>query len=201
MNNVNSVLAHPIQPPESASGVVTHCFDDGSLMVESEGRGWHCRRAVSCVIAPEPGDNVLIAGTGNQVWLLAVLERAGTGAAELNVVGDLHIHSNGELSLSSTTFSVQAAQGDCHVTEMTYSGEKLSAWLSLSRVVGKRAETVWETLTQISHYVFRHTRQTEQVRAGQLDMQAEHSARLHAKNTFITSKAIAKIDSEQIHVG
>jgi len=39
------------------------------------------------------------------------------------------------------------------------------------------------------------------VRAGQIDMQASESMRLHAKNTFVTSKALVKVDAEQIHMG
>jgi hypothetical protein len=201
MSKVNHLLAQPILPPAQASAVVTHCFADGSLTVESEGRGWHCRRAASCVIAPQTGDTVLIASVERQIWLLAVLERANPQVAELSVPGDLHIRSEGELSLSSDALRVTAGQGDCHIDEMKYSGEKLSAWVSLSRVVGKRAESVWQTVTQISHSLFRTTRQTEQVRAGQLDMKAEDYARLHAHNTVITSKAITKVDSEQIHMG
>ncbi|WP_105604435.1 DUF3540 domain-containing protein [Cronobacter sakazakii] len=201
MSNINHKLAQTITPPVQASGTVTHCFADGSLMVESEGRGWHCRRAASCVIAPQAGDTALITSVDNQLWLLAVLERANPQSAELSVPGDLHIRSAGELSLSGEALRVSAQQGDCHISEMKYSGDKLSAWVSLSRIVGKRAESVWQTVTQISHNLFRSTRQTEQVRAGQLDMKAEDYARLHAHNTLITSKAITKVDSEQIHMG
>lgn len=201
LNAITHKLNQTNVTPFQASGFVTQGFDDGSLMVESEGRGWHCRRAASCVIAPQAGDTVLIAGVDNQVWLLAVLERANPDVAELSVPGDLHICSEGELSFSSESLRVTAGQGDCHISEMNYSGEKLSAWVTLSRVVGKQAESVWQTVTQISHNLLRTTRQTEQVRAGQLDMKAEDYARLHAHNTVITSKAITKIDSEQIHMG
>ncbi|AOR65418.1 DUF3540 domain-containing protein [Pectobacterium wasabiae] len=201
MNNVNHKLAQAILPPVQASGVVTHCFADGSLTVEYEGRGWHCRRAASCVIAPQTGDMVIVTRTENQIWLLVVLERANPQKAELNVPGDLHIHSAGELSFSSAALRVSADQGDCHISDMNYSGEKLSAWVSLSRIVGKRAESVWQTITQISHNLRRTTRNTEQVRAGQLDMKADDYARLHAHNMVITSKAITKVDSEQIHMG
>lgn len=201
MTNINHKLAETVAPPIQACGVVTHCFADGSLMVESEGRGWHCRRAASCVIAPQAGDTALIACVDNQLWLLAVLERANPQSAELSVPGDLHIRSAGELTLSGEALRVSAQQGDCHISEMKYNGDKLSAWVSLSRIVGKRAESVWQTVTQISHNLLRTTRQTEQVRAGQLDMKAEDYARLHAHNTVITSKAITKVDSEQIHMG
>ncbi len=201
MNNINHKLAQAVTLPMQASGSVTHVFADGSLTVESEGRGWHCQRAVSCVIAPQVGDRVLITHVDNQIWLLAVLERANPQAAELSVPGDLHIRSSGELSLSSAALRVTADEGDCHISAMNYSGDKLSAWVSLSRIVGKRAESVWQTVSQISHNLLRTTRNTEQVRAGQLDIKAEDYARLHAHNTVITSKAITKVDSEQIHMG
>ncbi len=201
MNNINHKLAQAALPPLQAAGRVTHCFADGSLMVESEGRGWHCRRAASCLIAPATGDSVLIASAADRAWLLAVLERADESSAELSLPGDLHIRSAGELSLSGATLKVDAQQGDCHIGEMNYSGDKLSAWVSLTRLVGKRVESVWQTVTQISHNLFRHTRNTEQVRAGQVDIRADDYARLHAHNTVITSKAITKVDSEQIHMG
>ncbi|WP_039056539.1 DUF3540 domain-containing protein [Enterobacter sp. Bisph1] len=201
MTPINHPLALTALPGGHFSARVTHCFDNGSLMVECDGRGWHCRRAVSCVIAPQAGDTVLISAVDNQMWLLAVLERGNNDATELSVPGDLRIASQGALTLSSEALNVSAAKGDCHISEMTYSGDKISAWVTLSRVVGKRAESVWQTVTQLSHNLFRTTRQTEQVRAGQLDMKAEDYLRMHAHNTVITSKAITKVDSEQIHMG
>ncbi len=201
MSNINHKLALSVVSPNQTAGLVTHSFPDGCLTVETENRGWHCLRAASCVIAPQVGDKVLITGVDSQMWLLAVLERANPLTAELSVPGDLHIRSQGELSLSSEALRITAGEGDCHISEMTYSGNKLSAWLSVSRIVGQRAESVWQTVTQISHNLLRTTRNTEQVRAGQLDMKAEDYARLHAQNTIITAKAITKVDSEQIHMG
>ncbi len=95
MTTINHKLARAVMPPAQASGTVTHCFADGSVTVESEGRGWHCRRAVSCLIAPQAGDRVLISSVDNQIWLLAVLERDESRRAELSVPGDLHIQSQG----------------------------------------------------------------------------------------------------------
>ncbi|EMX8467019.1 DUF3540 domain-containing protein [Serratia marcescens] len=201
MNSIHRQLTQPLTGRLQHSGFVTHCFANGNLSVEADGRGWVCQRAVSCVIAPQIGDRVLFSAVDDQIWLLAVLERANPASAELSVPGDLHICSQGELSLSSATLRVSATQGDCHVSEMQYSGDQLSAWVSLSRIVGKHAESVWQTITQVSHNLLRTTRQTEQVRAGQLDMKAEDYARLHAHNTIITSKAVTKVDAEQIHMG
>lgn len=201
MNTIQRKLAQPLSGSIQHTGVVTHCFANSNLSVESDGRGWLCQRAVSCVIAPQVGDRVLFTAVDDQMWLLAVLERADPASAELSVPGDLHICSHGEISLSSASLRVSADQGDCHINQMQYSGERLSAWVSLSRIVGKQAESVWQTITQISHNLLRATRQTEQVRAGQLDMKADDYARMHAQNTIITSKAVTKVDAEQIHMG
>ncbi|MHA7848349.1 DUF3540 domain-containing protein [Serratia sp. D1N4] len=192
----------PVTPPQQAAGQVVNLLSDGTLMVESEGRGWHCHRAASCLLTPEFGDRVLIASADGQLWLLAVLARAESQQpAVLSVEGDLQIAPLGNLSLDSQALNITAKTSDCHIEAMNYSGESLTAWLSLSRIVGRQCESVWQAVTQISHRLLRRTTQMEQVRAGQLDMQAEDYLRMHAQNTIITSKAMTKIDSEQIHMG
>ncbi|OTA20644.1 lipoprotein [Xenorhabdus beddingii] len=190
------------EPLQQIAGQVVNILQDGSLMVESKNRGWHCRRAASCLLTPEMGDIVLIIKTHEQLWILAVLERAAQqNPAEINIPGDLSITAQGNLNLSSNGLNITADNGSCHINEMQYSGESLSAWVSITRVIGNQFESVWHVVTQLSHRLFRHTIQTEQVHAGQLDMQAESYARLHAQNTVVSAKAITKIDAEQIHIG
>ncbi|CAM4079946.1 DUF3540 domain-containing protein [Serratia silvae] len=191
----------PTAPPQQAAGQVVNLLNNGTMMVESEGRGWHCRRAASCLMTPELGDRVLIASVDGQFWLLAVLERAESQhPAVLSVEGDLQIAPQGNLSLASEALNITAKTSDCHIDTMSYSGESITAWVSLSRIVGKQCESVWQTVTQISHRLLRKTTQMEQVRAGQLDMQAEDYLRMHAQQTLITSDAITKINSAQIHM-
>ncbi|WP_237386334.1 DUF3540 domain-containing protein [Xenorhabdus sp. Sc-CR9] len=190
------------EPLQQIAGQVINILQDGSLMVESKNRGWHCRRAVSCLLTPAMGDTVLIIKTDEQLWVLAILERAKQqNAAEINIPGDLSITAQGNLDLNSNGLNITADNGNCHVNEMQYSGQSLSAWVSMTRIVGNQFESVWQTITQLSNRLFRHTRQTEQVQAGQLDVQAENYVRLHAQNTVISAKAITKIDAEQIHIG
>ncbi|MGO4742360.1 DUF3540 domain-containing protein [Serratia quinivorans] len=211
MTMATAARAVNIAPPQQASGLIANLLPDGSLVVESQGRGWHCRRAASCLLTPALGDNVLIAAGEHQLWVIAVLERAEPhSVSRLSVDGDLQIetpqgtlslHSAQGLNLAGDELSLQARSGDCHIDKLTYSGEELSAFVSISRMVGKRCESLWHSVNQISHTLFRKVRQTEHVRAGQLDYQAEDYVRLHARNTLITSKDITKLDSEQIHVG
>ncbi|WP_443255982.1 DUF3540 domain-containing protein [Xenorhabdus sp. IM139775] len=192
-------------PPEQLQqivGQIVNILQDGSLVVENQDRSWHCQRAVSCLLAPEIGDMVLLMQANKQLWILAILERVQQqNPVEIKVPGDLSITAQGNLNLNSHGLNIIADNGNCHINQMQYSGESLSAWVSITKMIGNQFESVWQTVTQLSHRLFRHTTQTEQVHAGQLDMQAESYARLHAQNTVISAKAITKIDAEQIHIG
>lgn len=197
-------LAPPLntEPLQQMTGQIVNALQDGSFMAESDNnRGWHCRQAVSCLLTPSMGDTVLITKINNQLWILAILERTQQHIAEINVPGDLSITSQGNLSMKSHGLAITANHGNCHISEMQYSGKSLSAWISAIHLVGDQCESLWKTITQLSHRLFRHTTQTEQVRAGQLDMQAENYARLHSQQTIVSAKAITKIDAEQIHIG
>ncbi|WP_443089533.1 DUF3540 domain-containing protein [Xenorhabdus sp. Sc-CR9] len=191
------------EPLQQMTGQIISIHQDGSFTAKSQhNRGWHCRRAASCLLAPDIGDSVLITQVENQLWILAILERAEQQQpAEISVPGDLTITSHGNLNMNSNGLNITANSGNCHISEMQYSGESLSAWVSITRLVGNQFESLWQTVTQLSNRLFRHTTQTEKVHAGQLDMQAENYARLHAQQTIVTAKAITKIDAEQIHIG
>ncbi|WP_340615743.1 DUF3540 domain-containing protein [Xenorhabdus entomophaga] len=191
------------EPLQQITGQIVCILRDGSFMAESKNnRGWHCRRAASCLLAPNLGDIVLITKIDDQLWILAILEREEQQTlSEISVPGDLTITSHGNLNIHSNGLNITASSGNCHIDEMQYSGKSLSAWVSITRLVGNQFESLWQTVTQMSNRLFRHTTQTEKVHAGQLDIQAENYVRLHAQNTIVSAKAITKIDAEQIHIG
>lgn len=212
MNSLNHSFVPSIHTAFQQSGRLANLLPDGSFVVESAGRGWHCRKAASCLLDPEYEDTVLIAGNDDgQVWLLAVLERAQAEAAALISLpgdlciatpqGSLNLQSKTQLQLESNTFSLQAEDATCQLKKLGFSAAEVSSWVGIGRWMGRRSESLWENITQISQHLFRQTRHTEHVRAGQIDCQADRHLRMHAHNTVITSEAITKIDSEQIHVG
>ncbi len=197
-----SSYALATEPLQHVIGQVVNLLQDGRLMVKGQRGGWPCRQAASCLLRPEMGDTVLLIKADEQYWILAILERAAQeNPAEIHVTGDLSITAQGNLNLSSHDLTITADNGNCHINDMQYSGESLSAWISITKMIGNQLESVWQTITQLSQRLFRHTAQTEQVNAGQLNIQAENYIRLHAQNTIVSAKAITKIDAEQIHIG
>ncbi|HEK0776097.1 DUF3540 domain-containing protein [Proteus mirabilis] len=198
--------------PQQSSGYVVNILPDKSIIVDVNGLGWHCRRAASCLIMPEIGDIVLLSQPVNDtLWLLAVLEKATQKPqTEIAIQGDLTISTQGgslilnseqTLEMRSNTLQITTIQAQYAIEKLTYQGDEIDVHVGVNRWIGERYESVWHTTTQLSQLSFRRVENTEHLRAGQLDYQAQDYLRLHSHNTLITAEKITKIDSEQIHVG
>jgi 3-dehydroquinate synthase class II len=197
----------------SALGVVVRLHADGryAVMPQTGGEPWHCTRAASCLLQPALGDTVLVAGPQReQVYLIAVITQADPARAALVVDGDLTLHAkNGgialqagtRLELASPSLNLHAQHAQLEVGEMDYRGAEVRVTTLVARFVGRTLETVLDRLSVLTRSSFRLTEEVEQVRAGQIDMQATETMRLHAKNTLVSSKALIKVDAEQIHMG
>lgn len=182
-------------------------------------RTLRCQRAASCLLLPAPGDTVMVAGPHDDaLYVIAVVAQADRGQATLAVDGDLRllskrggiaIHSAGALDMQSDTavatrapqWKLTAERGQCSVSELDYQGAEVRFSVLVSRFVGHACEVVLDRLHLLTRSSFRITEEVEQVRAGQIDIQASRTLRLHAKNTLVTSKELVKVDAEQIHMG
>jgi hypothetical protein len=157
------------------------------------------------------GDTVLVAGPQrDHVYLIAVITQADTGRAELVVDGDVTLRSrHGSVALQAQTrlamaapaLSLHAQKAQLDVGDMEYRGAEVRITTLVARFVGRTCEAVLDRLSVLTRSSFRLTEEVEQVRAGQIDYQATETMRLHAKNTLVTSKALVKVDADQIHMG
>jgi hypothetical protein len=96
---------------------------------------------------------------------------------------------------------MHAQKARVDIADMDYRGAEVRVTTLVARFVGRTLETVLDRLSVLTRSSFRLTEEVEQVRAGQIDMQAKETLRLHARNTLVTSKALVKVDAEQIHMG
>jgi len=214
------------QPGASPGGIsmatVVACDADGDFcdVTLADGhRPLRCRRPARCLLLPAPGDTVMVAGPHDDaLYVIAVVAQADRRQATLAVDGDLRLHSKrggiaihsaGALDLQSDTavatrapqWSLTAERGQCSVSELDYQGAEVRFSVLVSRFVGHACEVVLDRLHLLTRSSFRITEEVEQVRAGQIDIQASRTLRLHAKNTLVTSKELVKVDAEQIHMG
>lgn len=196
-----------------ATVVASHSDDSHDVRVSSATGAPHplpCRRAASCLLVPAPGDTVMVAGASEDaLYLIAVIAQADPGHATLAVDGELTLRSTGALALQSDTavhthapeWQLNAERAQCKVDTLDYQGAEVRFSVLVSRFVGRACEVVLDRLHLLTRSSFRLTEEVEQVRAGQIDMQASSTLRLHAKNTLVTSKELVKVDAEQIHMG
>lgn len=204
----------------NAIGVVTGALPGGVYSVLCDGRQLlRCTRAASCLLRPAIGDTVLVTGPdGNRLYLTAVAEQADASASRIDVAGDLtlasdrgavrieskmHVALRAEqgLELAAPRLRIDAEDADCYVGRLRYQGEEAEATVLSIRVIGRIYEAVMDRLVHLSKTAFRMTEDVEQLRAGRIDYEAAHTARVHGKNTVVTAKEIVKIDGSQIHMG
>src|SRR3546814_11281339 len=94
MKSAAAKRQYPIYDPVHLIGTVTRREEDGSFAVDCDGHAWHARQAASCLLAPQPGDQVLISGPdAARVYLIAVIEQADPSSAQLETVGDIVLRS------------------------------------------------------------------------------------------------------------
>lgn len=218
MNGAVKKITPDAITPIQLLGTVARELDNGMFLVECEGQAWRCQRAASCLLKPETGDTVLLAGDSTRVFLLAVIEQADATIAHIEMPGDvllsaaqgnITMHSarqvtlQGESGLMMRTdqLALRANKGDCAVDEMQYTGRELKGTVGVARLIGQLCETVVDRVVQISRNAFRMVEQMDQTKVGYLDYEAEEVARVHAKTTMLTAEKLAKIDAAQIHVG
>ncbi|AOJ83237.1 MULTISPECIES: DUF3540 domain-containing protein [Burkholderia] len=141
------------------------------------------RKAVSCVVAPEPGDLVQICREGEHCWVLAVLERGAAG-------GEKRGEKNREVLLDF---------GDAHVA-LRARDVRVEARDRLSLEAAQLASRA-QVVTQAAAERQTHVSGTDATHAGSTVVHTERHMAMHAKSAVVTAASLLKIDAGQIHMG
>ena len=189
------------------------------LRVRTETGEYLAKRAVSCLVQPEVGDEVLVAARATGAcYVLAVLEREPGAATELSVDGDLRIKvpagrfavaaqqgmsfvSAEELAIASGRVDVRAVEGSVAVERLTYWGRLVQSEIEKVKLIAGSLDAVLDRWSQKVKRVYRRVEETDQLRAGNVDYVADKTMSLHAENALVTAKEIVKVDGEQILLG
>lgn len=198
-------------------GYVTAVGDN--ITVQTELSNCTASTAPSCLLAPLVGDKVLlVTDTQGGDYVLAVLERAAGQTATLRFPGNTEISaaagtlslsgrdgmalsSAQELSLTAMTLRATAISGDVSIENMSVVGGAWRSCLDSVKSVGRTFDSVWERCHQRVSRSYRKIDEIDQVKAGQIDYQADTSLQLHAKYALVTADELVKMDAEQIHLG
>jgi hypothetical protein len=164
-------------------GVVAACVDEQLHRLED---GSTARRALSCLLAPEPGDRVLcwVAENG-QSYIVQVLSRAAPGRACLDVPG-MH-----ELTLSAQRLTLHA---DSQLNLMSLCDLALQAGAGRLSILSRHLDlNALETLVQSARQFVGSCEHWLQ--------EAKGLARLHGRQTLISAVEDVRTDAERISMG
>ena len=204
---MEAIALHPPQPQTRAVQLVGRivCISGTEFLVEHDSGRARAQRAVSCLVAPEPGDRVLLGGAGtDELFILSILQRNGARPKRITSEGDL------VMELDSGGFTVAAREGislhspqEVGVTAARVDVKTGEARMVVGRaqVIGEAIDAIWERVTQRVKTSFRRVDGLDQVRSGAVDYSADGMMRLHAENTMVTAKGLVKTDAAQVHIG
>lgn len=203
--------------PVQLTGTVKQ-IDANLITVNCDGADWQCPQALSCLIEPQIGDEVLISGPDrNRVYLIAVISRSSHAAVSLQVQGDLAISSKtgtvsvhsatGTLIGSDTALELHAPRFEqtndtakITIEQMQYAGHTVEATVGRTTFFSNVIALMADRINSVARLCFRHVKEVDHVRAQSIDYEAEKLTRVHGGYTTLTAQDVMKINGDQIHM-
>ncbi|BBO73305.1 hypothetical protein DSCW_07220 [Desulfosarcina widdelii] len=199
-------------------GTALDC-DDSTLMVSTDQGVFSAKRALSCLVEPEEGDRVLLAGTiDSDLFVIAVLERMGDKAIAIPLDGDcsinvsrgklnvaaekgLNLVTSKEMRLDATDLSLRVHQSRVFIDKLSYFGSRISAYSEKIRLVGVLLDSVVERVAQRFKRSYRVVDEIDHVRSNEIDYRADKNLSLRGQNALIDADELVRLEGEQIHLG
>lgn len=179
---------------------------------------YDARRATSCLVEPQEGDQVLLSIVpGRGTYIVAVLEREAEGV-RLALEGDLELHapngrvviaakdgvdlvSTSAVRVTSDELKVTSRAADLVIDQLGLMGATVQAQVQKVKVVAETIDQAADRVVQRLKRAYRFVAEMDQTRAQRIDMTAEKTLNLHAENAVVTAQELVKVDGSQIHMG
>lgn len=188
--NINHTIT-PITTNNATSmkaGVISH-MDGEYFIIEGS---LPAKQALSCLVKPRVGDQVMYWNNVDDRWILAVLTCTNNITEQDNVdAREVSLPGNAGMQLQAKKFTVNA-QDDIHLNSLGN--------IALNTVVGKLSfnaksciQTIQDSFINIAKHMIN--------RADYIDQQAEKVLKSHASHQIITAEKDVKVDAERINMG
>ncbi|MEO1192102.1 MAG: DUF3540 domain-containing protein [Pseudomonadota bacterium] len=201
----------PLQLLE-ASVVGTSSHQAGTQIEVRVGAEHHqARRAAGCLLAPLPGDLVLLVKRSDQSYLvLTVLLRETGAAANLDLPGAASLQlSAEELRLSAEErIDVKGDRLDVSCRAISFKSKLLALAVDAIDAFARRLESHVQQrrsssreLVEECDVAIRRVRGVDTQSARQLVLRAEETLITEAENTVVVARKHVRVDGEQISMG
>lgn len=191
---------------------------DGGFVIRTASGDHQATRAVSCLVAPEVDDLVLLAVAGVGAFVLAVLQRETGTPTAVEIEGDLYLRlksgrfrvaaqegielvTAGAASVVAGGLDVNATEGNVVLQRLSFLGDVVRAEIDRVKLLATSVDSVLERLSQRVKRSYRTVEETDHLRAERIDYTADKTMSLHAEHTLVTAEELVKLDADQIHLG
>ncbi len=201
-----------------ARGLVRQSLD-GWLAVETPSGIQRARRALGCLVKPEPGDVVLVATVAEgRCHVLAVLERPGQSPAELDLPGDVRLSaprggvtvaardgveviSGRSLGLTAPLVEMRGEAVEVAADRLGLCGRFVEARFERIKYLAAAVDAVIHHLTESIRNAFRRVEGLDLVRAAHIARDADDLYAVRGRYATMSADKDVKVDAEHIHLG
>ena len=205
-----------IQQTHQETGVVTGASASGFAVGTASGQ-YQAQRALSCLVSPEVGDSVLLAvPPRGDIYVLAVLDRAGETALTIASERDIALRTRGTITMTAadtvetrarevhtTAHRVEtsATEGLVSIGKLELVSGMVSANVRAAKAVLGTLDTVLERVSQHVKRSYKIVEELELTRAREVDLRVERCLKMRSQNTLMDAEQIVKVQAEQVHLG
>jgi hypothetical protein len=214
-----ATLQRYTQPELEYGLVVAATSEDFSVAID--GAAYQAKKAVSCLVLPEPGDTVMLAFDASpHCYILSVLERPGGALAAktlafdgqvnlrirqggLNIATDqtLSLTSEQKIALASDELELDARNGSARITTFSFLGRMFQSQVETVKQIADTLDTIIRRSVQRLTSSYRYIEEHEEIQSASTRMLVEGTLTMQTQNTMHTAEGHIKIDAEQIHLG
>jgi hypothetical protein len=189
----------------------------GALVVATGSGNYEAERAISCLVAPEVGDTVLLTvPPKGPLYVLAVLDRRHEGPLSIESERSIALRTRGELTFAAAhqvetraaRVTTTAHHLEMRAVEGALSFTNLELVTNLLHTNARRVKAVLGVLDAVLERASQHVKRSyrfvdelEMTRAKEMSTQVERTYHLRAQNTLIDAEELVRMQAEQIHLG
>ena len=189
------------------------------ITVGTEYGDFPARQAISCLVRPEKGDRIIVAGMlDGDLYVTDVLERPDDAPTRISLKGNcsikvdhgkldlaaqegIHLLSPKELGFDGSRITMRASRFNAAIGRLTYIGSQIFAQSKKIRLVGILFDSVMDRVAQRFKSSYRTVEEVDQVRSKEIDYRADKNLRLSGQNALIDADDLVRVDGDQIHLG
>lgn len=191
---------------------------DTDIMIHFNGQIIPSKQALSCLVAPQMGDLVLLSIDSDDCFILSVLKREASQNVllkfpeNLDIVtpkGKVRVLSHGDIELTSANKATVVAKSTSFIGDdismlskrLSITTNKLEANADNAHLTAKSIDTVAMRISQKADTVVRWVENIEILHLGNLVQNIRKTITSHSNQAVIIAKKDMRIDGERIHMG